>query len=60
MLDAYTGYHFAGGICYADDVAPLAPSPAALRIVLVECERFAAEFPIFLTLATFRPTKLLI
>ena len=43
-VGCYTGYHFAGSLCYADDVALLAPSPAALRILLAECERFAAEF----------------
>ena len=45
-VGCYTGYHFAGSLCYADDVALLAPSPAALRILLAECERFAAEFNI--------------
>ena len=45
-VGCYTGYHFAGSLCYADVVALLAPSPAALRILLAECERFAAEFNI--------------
>ncbi len=34
---------FAGAMCYADDLALLAPSPAALGILLRCCEDFAME-----------------
>ena len=34
---------FAGALCYADDLVLLAPSPAALRILLRCCESFAAS-----------------
>lgn len=30
-------------LCYADDIALLAPSPSALRALLRECELFAIE-----------------
>ena len=32
---------FAGALCYVDDLALLAPSPSALRIMLNCCENFA-------------------
>ena len=32
---------FAGAVCYADDLTLLAPSPAALRLMLRVCEDFA-------------------
>ncbi len=35
--------HFVGGVCYADDLALLAPSPAAFRVMLKFCEEFAAS-----------------
>ena len=34
---------FAGALCYADDLVLLAPSPAALRIMLCCCESFATS-----------------
>ena len=34
--------HFVGALCYADDIALLAPSPSALRAMLYHCEQFAA------------------
>ena len=34
---------FVGAVCYADDVALLAPSPSALRLTLLHCETFAAS-----------------
>ena len=42
---------FAGALCYADDIVLLAPSPAALRILLRCCESFAASHNLVLTLA---------
>ena len=35
---------FAGCVCYADDLALLAPSPAALRLLLQQCETFATSY----------------
>ena len=32
-----------GSLCYADDIALLAPSPSALRILLRERELFASD-----------------
>ena len=34
---------FAGAVCYADDLTLLAPSPAALRLMLKFCEDFASS-----------------
>ena len=33
-VGCYMGCEFAGCVCYADDLALLAPSPSALRIML--------------------------
>ena len=33
--------HFVGALCYGDDVALLAPSPCALRLMLSRCYQFA-------------------
>ena len=40
-VGCYWGTHFVGAVCYADDIALLAPSPSALRIMLSTCEDFA-------------------
>ena len=37
----YWKHHFVGAVCYADDVALLAPSPSALRIMLNTCIKFS-------------------
>ena len=34
---------FAGAVCYADDIALIAPSPSALRHMLKTCSLFASE-----------------
>ena len=34
-------HHFVGAVCYVDDLALLAPSQAALRLMLRLCEQFA-------------------
>ena len=40
-VGCHWNHHFVGTICYADDIALLAPSPAALRIMLRTCSSFA-------------------
>ncbi len=40
------GGHSVCALGYADDIALLAPSPSAMRILLKECESFASEFDI--------------
>ena len=40
-IGCHSGYHYVGSLCYADDLALLAPSPSARRILLLECEKFA-------------------
>ena len=40
-VGCHWNHHFVGAICYADDIALLAPSPAALRIMLRTCSSFA-------------------
>ena len=42
-IGCHVGHHYVGSLCYADDIALLAPSPSALRILLRECELFATE-----------------
>lgn len=37
-------HHFVGVLCYADDIALIAPSPSALRFQLNICEQFALEY----------------
>ena len=34
-------HHFVGAVCYTDDLALLAPSQAALILMLLLCEQFA-------------------
>ena len=36
-VGCYWRQHFVGTVCYADDIALLAPSPAALRLMLDAC-----------------------
>lgn len=36
-------YHYVGAVCYADDLALLAPSLSALRIMLDTCIRYASS-----------------
>ena len=41
-----------GAVCYADDIALLAPSPSALRQMLTTCSSFATSHRILLCLIT--------
>ena len=41
VVGCHLGCDFVGGVCYADDLALLAPSPSALRMMLSICEEFA-------------------
>ena len=41
-VGCYWNQHFVGAVCYADDIALLAPSPSALRLMLSTCTSFAA------------------
>ena len=36
-VGCHLGCDFVGGVCYADDIALLAPSPSALRMMLSIC-----------------------
>ena len=42
-IGCHVGHHYVGSLCYADDIALLAPSPSGLRILLRECELFATD-----------------
>ena len=42
-IGCHVGHHFVGVLCYADDITLLALLPAALRILLQECELFAID-----------------
>ena len=40
-VGCYWGAHFVGAVCYADDIALLAPYPSAMRTMLSVCEEYA-------------------
>ena len=40
-VGCYWRQHYVGAVCYDDDIALLAPSPAALRLMLDAYSRFA-------------------
>lgn len=40
------GHVYTGALAYADDMALLAPTPSALRIMLKICQNFASEFSV--------------
>ena len=40
-VGCYWNQHFVGALCYADDIALLAPSPSALHLMLNTCSQFA-------------------
>ena len=40
-VGCYWGAHFVGAVCYADDIALLAPCPSAMRTMLSVCEEYA-------------------
>ena len=42
-VGCFWNHHFVGAVCYADDVALLAPSPSALRHMLDTCSHFASS-----------------
>ena len=41
-VGCYWRHHFVGAVCYADDIALLAPFLSALRIMLETCTRYAS------------------
>ena len=40
-VGCYWGAHFVGAVCYADNIALLAPCPSAMRTMLSVCEEYA-------------------
>ena len=40
-IGCYWKHHYLGAVCYADDIVLLAPSPSALRLMLLMCSDFA-------------------
>ena len=42
-VGCYWNNHFVGALCYDDDIALLAPSPAALHLMLDTCSSFASS-----------------
>ena len=49
-MGCYWRQHYVGAVCYADDIALLAP-PAALRLMLDACSRFASTHSLNLNAA---------
>ena len=50
-VGCYWRHHFVGAVCYADDVALLAPSHSALRLILDSCRRIANSLSLFFNAA---------
>ena len=44
QIGCYIGNMYAGAVGYADDVSLMAPSYAAAKLMLKECEQFASDF----------------
>ena len=42
-VGCFWNHHFAGAVCYADDIALIAPSASALRLMLRTCTQFASS-----------------
>lgn len=51
-IGCFWNHHYVGAVCYADDIALLAPSPSALRLMLRTCSDFAQHHSL-----TFNATK---
>ena len=49
-VGCFWNHHFAGAVCYADDVALIAPSASVLRLMLRACTQFASTL-----LSSMRP-----
>ena len=47
-IGCHVGHHYVGLLCYANDIAP---SPSALRALLMECELFAIEHNLLFNVA---------
>ena len=45
-IGCHIGSNFVGSLAYADDLVLLAPSPAALRKMLLICDAYAVEYNI--------------
>ena len=45
-VGCYIGNVFVGCLAYADDIVLVAPTPTAMRLMLVICDEFASEFDI--------------
>jgi len=43
-MGCFVGTMFTGILAYADDIALLAPTPQAMRCMLLTCEKYAAEY----------------
>jgi hypothetical protein len=44
QIGCYIGNVYAGAVGYADDVSLMAPSYAAAKLMLMQCEEFASDF----------------
>ena len=51
-VGCYWRHHFVGAVCYADDIALIAPSLSALQIMLDTCIHYASSHSL-----TFNPSK---
>ena len=45
-IGCYIGHRYAGALCYADDVALIAPSLHAMKCMLRTCEEFATSYQV--------------
>ena len=42
-VGCFWNHHFTGAVCYADDIALIAPSASALHLMLCTCTQFASS-----------------
>ena len=45
-VGCFIGFNFVGALAYADDIVLVAPTPSAMRLMVANCDKFAADYDI--------------
>jgi uncharacterized membrane protein len=45
-IGCFIGNFFVGALAYADDLVLLAPTACAMRLMLIECDKYASEYEV--------------